>query len=171
MLLRHAKAAREDGVADHDRPLTGRGRRDAYAVGELLQSRELVPDVVACSTAHRTRETWDRAVAGGARAHQVHYRDEIYAAPLSVLVALVRALPETAGTVLLVGHAPGIPDLVSFLAARSPGSPAWARIDSKYPTAGLAVLTLTGGWAEAGASRARLSAFEVPRGARRTDVA
>ena len=166
LLLRHAKSAWDRDVADHERLLTGRGRRDAVAAGQLLAARGLVPDVVACSTAARTRETWDGAVQGGAGAHEVRFLDEIYEARVTDLLRVVRAMPETARTVLLVGHGPGIPDLVDLLAVRRAGSDAWARVEHKYPTAGLAVLTFPGTWAEAGQARAELESFEVPRGAK-----
>ncbi len=165
LLLRHAKSSWPDGVPDHERPLSGRGRRDAVAAGELLASREIVCDVVGCSTATRTRETWDRATRGGARAHEVRYLDQIYAARVTELVRVVRALPESAQVVMLVGHGPAIPDLVGFLAARHAGSPHWARFDQKFPTAALATLTFRSSWADAGQARALLVDFSVPRGA------
>ena len=165
LLLRHAKSSWPDGVADHERPLSGRGKRDALSAGELLAARGLVCDVVACSTAKRTRETWDRASQGGARAHEVRYLDQIYAARVTELIRVVRAMPDSASVVMLVGHGPAIPDLVEFLAARTAGSPAWARLDHKFPTAGLATLTFRGSWAQAGQARAQLADFSVPRGA------
>lgn len=151
-------------MKDHDRPLNPRGRRDAVAVGELLVAQGLAPDAVACSTAVRARQTWDGAIAGGARSGEVQYLDEIYAASVPALLAVVQKLPEVATTVLLIGHAPGVPDLVGFLAAREPGSPAWARLDQGYPTAGVAVLTLPGPWAKAGEDCADFASFHVPRG-------
>lgn len=165
LLLRHAKSAWDQDVADHERALSGRGRRDAVAAGQLLVARGWLPDVVACSTARRTRETWDRAVTGGAKAAEVRYLDAIYEARVTDLARVVRSMPEMAQTVLLIGHGPGVPDLVDFLASRTPESAtSWARLDHKYPTAGLAVLTIPGSWGEAGESRAELVAFEVPRG-------
>jgi len=164
LLLRHAKASRDVDGVDHERPLTNRGRRDAEAVGALLQARGLMPDVVVCSTATRTRETWDRAVRGGVLASEVRYLEEIYQARMTELVRVVRGMPESASSVCVVGHAPGIPDLVEFLAARVVGSPDWARLDRKFPTAGLAVLSFAGTWAAAGQARAELISFDVPRG-------
>jgi len=169
LLLRHAKSAWDQDVEDHERRLDPRGQRDAEAAGRLLASRNLVPDVVACSTSVRTRETWDRAVSGGARAHEVRYLDEVYEARAADLAAVVSRMPASARTVMLVGHAPGIPDLADLLAVRREGSEAWTRRGRKYPTAGLAVLTFSGSWtalAEAGPDRAgaELVAFEVPRG-------
>jgi len=164
LLLRHAKSAWDQDVDDHSRQLDPRGQRDAEAAGRLLAARNLVPDVVACSTAVRTRETWDRAVSGGARAHQVRYLDEVYEATATDLLTVVHAMPASAATVMLVGHGPGIPDLVDLVAVRREGSDAWEQLDRKYPTAGLAVLTFVGEWTELGEAGAELVAFEVPRG-------
>src|SRR5205807_6758594 len=63
MVLRHAKAAGEPGVNDHERPLAGRGRRNATAVGQWLLTQGLAPDRVLCSSSRRTRETWERVSA------------------------------------------------------------------------------------------------------------
>lgn len=165
LLLRHAKSSWPDGVADHERPLSSRGRRDAVAAGELLAFRGIVCDVVGCSTATRTRETWDGATKGGALAHEVRYLDQIYAARVTELVRVVRALPESASVVMMIGHGPAIPDLVELLAARTAGSPDWARLDQGFPTAGLATLTFHSSWADTGRARALLVDFSVPRGA------
>ena len=56
--VRHAKSSWDYDVDDHERPLSGRGRRDAEALGQLLSQRSLRPDLVFCSTATRTRQTW-----------------------------------------------------------------------------------------------------------------
>ena len=83
---------------------------------------------------------------------------------MSTLTSIIRELPDAASTVLILGHAPGIPDLVEFLAVRDHGSAQWARMDEKFPTAALAILSMTGSWAEVGRSRAMLTAFDVARG-------
>ena len=84
VLLRHAKSAWPD-VADHERPLAKRGRRDAPVVGRWLGASGYVPDAVICSTAARARETWDLASAGLAAAapgaaHAVMYKPQVYEA-------------------------------------------------------------------------------------------
>lgn len=59
VVLRHAKSAWPDDGADHERPLAPRGRRSAPAAGRRLREADCVPDLVVCSTARRTRQTWD----------------------------------------------------------------------------------------------------------------
>jgi phosphohistidine phosphatase len=163
LAIRHAKSSWEFDVEDHDRPLSGRGRRDADALGRLLVSRSLRPDLVLCSTSARTRETWERAQAAGASAAEVRLVRAVYNAWVPELVRLVRSVPVEVSTLLVLGHAPGIPDLVEHICIRT-DSAEWARLDQKYPTSGLAVINVPGPWPEVGSSSAELVAFAVPRG-------
>ena len=161
--VRHAKSSWDHDVDDHDRPLSGRGRRDADALGRLLVQRALSPDLVLCSTAARTRETWERAHAVGATAGEVRLVRGIYQAWVPELVRLVRLTPDDISTVLLLGHSPGIPDLVEHVCVRT-DSADWAHLDQKYPTSGMAVITLLGPWRDLGNSSAHLTSFTIPRG-------
>ena len=163
IVVRHAKSSWDLDVDDHDRPLSGRGRRDADAIGRLLTQRSLRPELVLCSTSARTQETWDRAVAVGAEAVEVRLERGIYHAWVPELVRLIRDLPEEVATVLMLGHAPGIPDLVEHLCQRT-ASADWAQLDHKYPTSGVAVISVPGSWRSIGQGRAELISFTVPRG-------
>jgi phosphohistidine phosphatase len=164
VLLRHAKSSWDTNEPDHKRPLAARGRRDAKAVGRYLADQRLQPDVVLCSTALRTRQTWDRAVKGGAWAGEVRYLDEIYDASVTELVGVLRDAPAEARSVLLLGHAPGIPRLMDYLAIRRSDSPVWERAEQNFPTSGVAVLALDAPWSDVGEATAELTAFEAPRG-------
>ena len=161
--VRHAKSSWDHDVDDHDRPLSGRGRRDADALGRLLMQRALAPDLVLCSTAARTRETWERAQAMGVTAGEVRLVRGIYHAWVPELVRLVRETPDELSTVLLLGHSPGIPDLVEHVCVRT-DSPDWAQLDQKYPTSGVAVVNVPGSWRELGTATADLVTFAIPRG-------
>lgn len=163
-LLRHAKSSWAEPLPDHDRPLSNRGIRDARAAGCLLAVRGWQPALVLCSTSVRTRETWRRARAAGAEASGVRYVEDIYAASAASLLSLVRAISEDVASAMLIGHAPGLPDLADDLGRRPEPYDVWARMDVKYPTAGLAVLQIDGSWADATPDGAELVAFEVPRG-------
>jgi phosphohistidine phosphatase len=163
ILVRHAKSSWNFDVDDHDRPLSGRGRRDAEAIGRVLTAHELSPDLVLCSTATRTRETWSGAVSAGASAAEVVFERGIYHAWVPELVSLLRQTPDAVGTLLMLGHAPGIPDLVEHLCVRT-DSADWAALDHKYPTSGLVVINVPGPWSEIGKGRAELASFTVPRG-------
>jgi phosphohistidine phosphatase len=163
VLVRHAKSSWDLDVDDHDRPLSGRGRRDGVEIGRDLARKQIHPDLVLCSTATRTRETWDRALRGGVQATEVRYVGTIYHGWVPELVRLLREIPDSVGTALMLGHAPGIPDLVEFLAERDHASADWDRMTAKFPTAGMAILSYPGSWADIGQSQAELESFEVPR--------
>lgn len=102
-------------------------------------------------------------MAGGATASEVQYRREIYQAWVPELVKLIRSAPEEITTMLVLGHAPGIPDLVEYVCVRTQSSD-WAQLDSKFPTSGLAVVNVPGPWTELGKARAELDSFVVARG-------
>ena len=160
VLLRHAKSDWPD-VADHERPLAKRGRRDAPVAGRWLGRSGYVPDAVVCSTARRAVQTWELAAAGLAdavpgAAPPVHYESRVYEATVLGLLMLVREFPDERRTVLVVGHNPGLAELAVGMAAPPPEPP------SAFPTAAIAVLGLSGTWAEAGPGEARLLAFAVP---------
>jgi phosphohistidine phosphatase len=173
VLLRHAKSAWPD-LPDHERPLAGRGRRDAPVMGRWLRAAGHVPDRVLCSTARRTRETWQLAQPELGTAPSVSFEDRVYEASAAELLDLARGASPKVKTLLIVGHAPGIPELALMLAGAATtadlgggsGAVPEAAVDrmrAKFPTAAVAVLELTGSWDELGPGAARLTSFVTPR--------
>lgn len=166
VLLRHAKSAWPPDVPDHDRPLAGRGIRAAPVMGRWLRDAGLVPGLVLCSTARRARETWRLAEAGLAASPPVTFESGIYGAEAAELLALIRAVPDQVGTLLLVGHNPGIGDLASLLASAGSGTAEpgdLERMRAKFPTAAIAVLRSAGTWRDLAPGDACLTAFVTPR--------
>ena len=162
ILLRHAKSAWDDpDLDDHDRPLAERGRRDSTAAGKTLAERRIRPDLVLCSSSERTRQTWRRAERAGVRAAEVRFDERIYEASSYDLLQLVHAVPEEVRTLMLVGHAPGLPDLAERITLDPSTEPA-RRMRLKYPTSGLAVFAVAVPWVEL--RQASLLDFVVPRG-------
>ncbi|MGW2562904.1 SixA phosphatase family protein [Streptomyces sp. NPDC001514] len=166
VLLRHAKSAWPD-VADNERPLAPRGRRDAPVAGRLLREMTCVPDLVICSTARRARETWELAAAELGAKVPVRYDEQVYGADPAELIDVLREVPAEVGTALLVGHNPGMEDLAGALTAEAEGD-ALARMTEKFPTSAFAVLDFDGGWPALAPGTARLTAFVVARGAKGT---
>ncbi|CAM5605305.1 Phosphohistidine phosphatase OS=Streptomyces griseomycini OX=66895 GN=FHS37_004000 PE=4 SV=1 [Streptomyces griseomycini] len=80
VVLRHAKSARPEGVADHERPLAPRGRRDAPAAGRALAEADCLPGLALCSTAVRARRTWELAAAQWGTPPPVRFDRRLYAA-------------------------------------------------------------------------------------------
>lgn len=157
VLLRHAKSAWPE-VADHERPLAKRGRRDAPKVGRWLGSSDYLPDAVVCSTALRARETWDLASAElpPDLLPAVRYEPRVYEASVLGLLMLVREFDPAWRTVIVVGHNPGLAELTVGLAGQDSDRP------PAFPTAFVAVLGLPGSWAEAAPGEADLLAFTIP---------
>ncbi|MDF2140615.1 histidine phosphatase family protein [Paenirhodobacter sp. CAU 1674] len=130
ILTRHAKSSWDDPLmSDHARPLNARGRIAARELGDFLASRGLEPEEVLCSTALRTRETWDQVASAVIETRpDVHYRDDLYHAdPAAMLGALKTA---TQATVMMIGHNPGIAEFAASLPARPIYDPDFR----KYPT-------------------------------------
>jgi phosphohistidine phosphatase len=164
LLLRHAKSAWPD-VPDSERPLNDRGRRDAPAIGRWLQSSGYVPDVVLCSTADRTRETWDLLAPELDADPPVHFEQRIYEASALSLLHLLRETGNGYKTVLLIGHNPGLAELIIGIAqmADGPDGEPLERVRSKFPTAGVAVLDFDGEWADLTPGEVRLTDFTAPK--------
>jgi phosphohistidine phosphatase len=167
ILDRHAKAEHVRGKPDHDRELTPRGGRDARALGQWLSdpSRAFVLDLVLCSTSQRTRQTLEAVQAGGATVKEVCFDARIYDASAAQLLDVVREVPDSVNTLLIVGHAPGIPVLATALALDDDRSTdVVERISRAFPTSAVAILTFEGRWAELAPESAYLQDFVVPRG-------
>jgi phosphohistidine phosphatase len=146
LVLRHAKSAWPEGVADHDRPLAKRGRRDAQKVGRWLLRHGYLPDVVVCSTARRTRETWDLAAAKLTGTPDVRFDARAYGASAQTLLYLARELPDECRTALLIAHNPGVSEFAGVA----------------FPTAALAVLEFDGAWPDLVSARALRTIFVTP---------
>ena len=137
-LLRHAKSDWEDRRQhDHDRPLAARGERAASLMGAYLEQESLCPDVVLCSTARRAVQTLERVLPYLRERPEVFTERDLYLAPAGRMLERVRKLPVPSASVLLVVHYPGVQDLALALAGRGDRD-AGARLQRKYPTAGLA---------------------------------
>jgi phosphohistidine phosphatase len=130
VLLRHGKSDWSTDLPDHDRPLAPRGRRQAVESGRWLAEHVQV-DVAVVSTAVRARATWELA---GVPAPVVRLEERVYAASGQALLAVVEEQAD-AETVLLVGHNPGLEDLVALLTGE----------DVELPTSAVAVVDLASG--------------------------
>jgi phosphohistidine phosphatase len=164
VLLRHAKAM-PDGPTDHDRKLAKRGQTDAAAVGRWFVEADHAFSVVACSPSARTRETWAELAEAGVVGEEVLYDDRIYDASADDLLDVLADIPDEVASVLVVGHAPGIPDLAEFLADpdRSDAE-SMHTMRRTYPTSCFAVLELDATWSDLTEHCAELTEVAAPRG-------
>lgn len=159
VVVRHGKSSWKTNDPDIRRPLSSRGTRDAVVVGQELAP--LAFDVVLVSPAIRAQQTWQSLQMGGTHGREARTVEELYHAGTSEVLDVLRALPPAAERVLLIGHEPTLSDLVLTLAVSSTHT---AAVEAKFPTSGIAILTLSVDWDELGPGLATLAAFEVPRG-------
>jgi phosphohistidine phosphatase len=160
-LLRHAKSAWDDPARrDRDRPLTPRGRKAARRVGRWAKKHGIRPQLVVCSNAVRAQQTLQRVLPGlGEPA--VWTEVTLYAAGAETLLARIRTLPDEVDEAMLVGHNPGLMDLVLLLAAPSPLRD---RAGVNVPTGALAELEAdVECWADVSPGKALLTRLVVPR--------
>jgi phosphohistidine phosphatase len=124
LLMRHAKSSWGDPqMADHDRPLSKRGKRDAPRIGRLIREEGLLPDIILSSTALRARMTTEAIIDQSAYQGKIIYLDELYLAePVSYLNAL-RGLPEEYDRALVIGHNPAMETLVELLSGKPRAMP------------------------------------------------
>lgn len=163
LVLRHAKSSWADpGGADHERPLNARGQRDAPRMGRHLAAAVGAPRRVLCSTARRARQTLEAVQEALPARAPVTFEPELYLAPAGRLLARLHALAPADDVVLLVGHNPGLEDLVGALTG-SGDAEACARLRSGLKTATLAVLTFAPPWDRLGPGAAYLEALVRPR--------
>lgn len=164
VLLRHAKSAWPDDVADHDRPLAGRGRRDAPEAGRWLRRHDVAPQVALVSSARRSVQTYDLVAAEIPGAPDPTVTDDAYGASAGDLLDLVRSLRSGVENAIVVAHNPGIGALANILDDESSALPERVRMRHEFPTSALAVFDVPSTWSELDPGAARLIAFAVPRG-------
>ena len=116
-----------------------------------------------CSTATRTRETWQRAQPAAPSAAEVGFERGIYHAWVPELVGLLRQTPDAVSTLLMLGPRPGIPDLVEHLCVRTDLAD-WAQLDQQVPDQRTRGDQGPRSVARIGKGRAELASFTVPRG-------
>ena len=157
-LLRHAKADRDEAAEDRRRKLTRRGREAARRVGENLPSSLGALDLVLCSTALRTRETAKLVLAHLTPPPRVRFEDGLYLAGRAALIERLSQLEDSIGSVMVIGHNPGLHMLALALAASD--SPAYSALASgKFPTTARASFVIDGRWAALAGSRHPLTAY------------
>lgn len=163
LLLRHAKSAWPEGVADHDRPLAERGRKSAPVIGAYMAREKLIPDLALVSPARRAQETWK--LVGEALSKKVAQRDapEIYEVAAGHILEVIQAVKPGIRTLLMVGHNPGMEDLAALL-VKDGDADAIRRMKEKFPTAALAIIDFDAeGWDEVAAGTGYLERFVTPR--------
>jgi phosphohistidine phosphatase len=164
ILMRHAKSSWSDhDTKDMDRPLSPRGRICAATMGAWLAEQNVMPDHVILSTARRSKETWDRLkpfVGDKAEGDAV---PEVYMAGPDALLDALKATPDSAETVVLIGHQPGLSALARKL-TNGDVPENCSRAFRDFPTAATAVLKSdVKDWSKLKFGKAEFSKFGLPK--------
>jgi phosphohistidine phosphatase len=164
LLLRHAKSSRDDpALEDFDRPLAERGREAAPLIGEFMRAHDLQPDIVICSPALRTRQTWDLVAPVIRATVELRFDKRLYLADSDALLENARSAPARAGSLLMIGHNPGLGELACVLTGRGAKRDR-ARLRAKFPTGALAVLHFdVARWREIAPGAGNLALLALPR--------
>lgn len=156
-LVRHAKSSWEfSGLTDRQRPLNKRGRRDAPLMGQRLAERAIRPELIVSSPAVRaltTAQTIARELS--ISPDDVVLDERIYGADPSELIEVLRDIDDRYDCIMLVGHNPGLTDLVDRLTGEDLAN---------VPTCGIAMLSFAlKQWGEVGDAPAQLLDFDYPK--------
>jgi phosphohistidine phosphatase len=119
LLLRHAKSSWKDaGLQDFDRPLNERGKKAAEMIGRFIRNKQVAPDLLVCSPALRARETIEIVIKTGKLRSELRYDERIYEASPLRLLEVVSQIEEERKIVVLVGHNPGMEELLRLMTDR-----------------------------------------------------
>ena len=164
-VLRHAKSSwNQPNTDDFDRPLNERGWKAARRIGKELKHRKLRFDLCLASPAARVRETLDGvSETFGELKFPVRFEQQVYLASSATLMELIRSVGDEIGALLLVGHNPGLEQLVAML-THDDKDGLRARVEHKFPTAALAIMELPASrWAEVEPGTGKLVELLLPK--------
>lgn len=120
LLLRHAKSSWKDSaIQDFDRPLNGRGKKAAETIGRFIRNKRIAPDLLLSSPAVRARETIEIVIKTAKLRSELRYDERIYEASPQRLLEVVSQIEEERKIVLMVGHNPGMEELLKLLTDRA----------------------------------------------------
>ncbi len=132
-LLRHAKSSWDDpNLSDFDRPLNERGQKTAPKMGKVIAEKKVKPEIILCSPAKRTIETLELVIESSKLRSDIAYEKRIYDASTRTLLEVLRAQDPEITSILMIGHNPGLSDLLTELTGES----------EHFPTAALAKIQL-----------------------------
>jgi phosphohistidine phosphatase len=165
LLYRHAKSDWNDpALEDFARPLAPRGRKAAPKMAAALAERGWRPDLVLCSAALRTQQTWELSAPALGEVPEVRVQRSLYLASPSQILRQIHRTAGDVGSLMVIGHNPGMESLAARLASRSEATPELERLRDKFPTAAVAAFAVEAdAWSQLAPETCRLEAFLRPR--------
>jgi len=143
IVFRHAKAGPHDAVHDKERALIDRGRSDAALMGRAMRDKGYLPDLVLCSSAKRTMETWECAAPALGAKPEVRFLDALYDAPEKSILKTLCSMKQSAPVLMYIGHNPGLENLARKLVRKPKDATEkkhCAAMEKKFPTSAIAVI-------------------------------
>lgn len=114
LILRHAKSSwKFPDLADHDRPLNGRGKRDAPLIGRILSEENLIPDLIVTSSAVRAHATAKKVAKASGYRGQIEIESSLYRGGPPAYLDVVRNQLDRNEKLLLVGHNPDVEQILN----------------------------------------------------------
>jgi phosphohistidine phosphatase len=164
VLMRHAKSSWDAGdVTDHDRVLSPRGRASAPRIGRWLAEQRVKPQKILCSTAARVNETLALLLPALPKGVRVEATDKLYMALPREIITEIAETGNDVGTLLVIGHNPGIGSLAIWLAGQGEKK-SLERLASRFPTAAVAIIDLDiASWRELDSDIGTLRVFVTPK--------
>ena len=164
-IWRHAKSDWNDRSArDFDRPLNGRGRKGAAIMGRHIALQPIWWERIVASPAVRVAQTIEIGAQAAKITPLVRWDRRIYLASSATLIDLLREQDGDPATMLIVGHNPGLEDLIFDLVPDDGSNPLRDIVEVKYPTAAFARLELDiANWADLQEGCGRLIELTRPR--------
>ena len=133
-IMRHAKSDWSGPqTSDFERPINGRGRRNAVRVGQWMSDNDYIPQRIISSPAARAKETIELVTAQITKFNHedLIYQDELYLAGFTQLIEIINTYQNDVQSLMLIGHNPGIENLVNYLCSQS------GNLDTAVTTANL----------------------------------
>lgn len=167
-ILRHAKADRDDADgSDFERTLNERGRESALDMGRYFSSKKYSCAAVLCSSAFRTKQTYELFKEGAGLRAGVEFNEALYLADIKVLFARIQAVDDALDSVMVIGHNPGLEQLANVLSGPAQDEISHGRqkrMKEKFSTCAFAVIELpVSHWNDVKAGRGKLVDFMRPR--------
>lgn len=165
-ILRHAKAGWDAGIErDFDRPINDKGRLGAQLIAQWLAQQALPIDHIIASPARRVEDTLElMSGQAGAIAVEPHFDRRVYLASAASLVDIIREVGSDVRDLMIVGHNPGLEDLVLKLARPNDAAGYYASVEEKFPTCTLARIALDSpDWSAVGPGCGTLTHVVRPR--------
>ncbi len=164
-LLRHAKSDLQDSSKrDFDRPLNDKGKRVSRAMGSWVAEQKITFDHIIASPAIRVSQTLEHFAEGYSKRLKINWERKVYLASSVTLLDMVRECDSHHDSILLVGHNPGIEDVIFDLVPDDGSSPYRDNVEKKYPTGTFAQLEIDiNSWSDLNEPSAKLVTFIQPR--------